>query len=275
MGVSTLFENEDYLIVNKPFDMYINSEDENEKNSVTYNIAKHDSHHSSSTHPLHFVHRLDYATSGVLCIAKNKSSSAAAGKLFEKRDTKKYYLAVVRQHVQYEICDIDFPVAADPLTAGSSHKMVAMTSPPGSPETSLLQPRLAQTRLLLLETGYYGTDPVSVVLLKPVTGRRHQLRVHCSAIGHTILGDYTYSNKEDSAPHRMFLHAMRLILPLPQETLDVQTADPFFSDQNFTSKYRALRTYFKYRMKEDFRKACEVTDQALLIGVKYKLFKPN
>lgn len=60
--------------------------------------------------PLHFVQRLDYATSGVLCIAKNKTSAAKAGKMFEKRYSKKYYLAVLRGHVNFEVADIEFHV---------------------------------------------------------------------------------------------------------------------------------------------------------------------
>lgn len=275
MSIPKLYQSEDYLIVNKPYDMYINSEDENEKNSVTYNIAKHDSHHSTSSDPLHFVHPLDYATSGVLCIAKNKRASAIAGKLFEKRETKKYYLAVVRGHVEFELCDIEYSVGTDALTASSSHKMVAVTSLPETAVTTAVHPRPAHTRMLLLETGYYCNDPVSVILLKPVTGRRHQLRVHCAAIGHTILGDYTYSNTEDSAPHRMFLHAMRLILPLPQETLDIQTSEPFFSDEKFSSKYRSLRKLHTFWSKNEFMKVCDATDQPLTIGVKYKIFKTH
>ncbi|CAG9790586.1 unnamed protein product [Diatraea saccharalis] len=205
MSVEKLYESENFLVVNKPFDMYINSDDENEKNTVTCHIASPDSHMSSSAYPLHFVQRLDYSTSGVLCIAKTKGAAARAGRLFEKRETRKYYLAVVRGHVNCEVADIEFDVGVDPLTAHSSHKMMAKVSS----ASECTESRRAHTRMLVLETGLYDGDPVTVVLLKPITGRRHQLRVHCSAIGHTILGDYTYSNRLDNSPHRMFLHATR------------------------------------------------------------------
>lgn len=71
------------------------------------------------------------------------------------------------------------------------------------------QTRHAKSRLLVLERGIYGSYPATKVLLRPFTGRRHQLRVHCSIIGHTIIGDYTYSNKHDVLPPRMFLHSFR------------------------------------------------------------------
>lgn len=271
MGVEKLYESENYLVVNKPYDMYINSDNENEKNTVTYHIASPDSHLSTSANPIHFVQRLDYSTSGVLCIARNKTAAARAGKLFEHRHTRKYYLAVLRGHVDFELGDIEFDVGVDPSTADSCHRMSAMTS--SASLQSCTQSRSAHTRTLVLETGFYETDPVTVVLLKPITGRRHQLRVHCAAVGHTVLGDYTYSRAMDIAPHRMFLHATRLVLPVPQEPLDIQTPEPFFSDPKFSSKWKSETCFYKYRSKEDFINTCDIIDKSYVIGVKYKLFK--
>ncbi|KAJ0184142.1 hypothetical protein K1T71_000565 [Dendrolimus kikuchii] len=270
MAVEYLYESNDYLIVNKPYDMYINSDDEKETNTVTYHIASPDSHLSSSMQPLHFVQRLDYSTSGVLCIAKNKSAAAKAGKLFEKRETKKYYLTVVRGHVDLELADVEFEVGVDPSTDNSCHKMSALTTSEAFAEC--VQSRKAHTRMLVLETGFYDKDPVTVMLLKPITGRRHQLRVHCCAVGHTILGDYTYSGTRDCAPHRMFLHATRLVLPFKLETLDIITPEPFFSDPKFTKKWTPHRNFYKFRNKEQFNKTCDVIDKSYVIGVKYKLF---
>lgn len=69
--------------------------------------------------------------------------------------------------------------------------------------------------------------PATKVLLKPLTGRRHQLRLHLSHMGHTIVGDFTYSNRRDVWPYRMFLHAHRLVVPSPFDHIDVKTKDPF------------------------------------------------
>ena len=49
--------------------------------------------------------------------------------------------------------------------------------------------------------------------MEPLTGRRHQLRIHCHSLGHTILGDYTYSDRNDTKPKRMYLHAYKINLP--------------------------------------------------------------
>ena len=98
----------------------------------------------------------------------------------------------------------------------------------------------AHTRLLVLEIGLYDNSPATKVLLKPITGRRHQLRVHCSSLGHTIVGDFSYSNQKDILPYRMFLHAQRLVLPNRLEVLDVRTDDPFVS-RDRKNKWKPLK----------------------------------
>uniref|UniRef100_A0A8C8BJ66 Uncharacterized protein n=1 Tax=Otus sunia TaxID=257818 RepID=A0A8C8BJ66_9STRI len=58
-------------------------------------------------------------------------------------------------------------------------------------------------------------------------GRTHQLRVHCSAVGHPIVGDFTYSHKKDNSPYRMMLHAYYLRIPTGKELIEVCAPDPF------------------------------------------------
>ena len=60
-----------------------------------------------------------------------------------------------------------------------------------------------------------------------ITGRTHQLRVHCDHIGHTIVGDYTYSLRQDQKPDRMMLHSHRLISDMNIESLNITAPDPF------------------------------------------------
>ena len=58
-------------------------------------------------------------------------------------------------------------------------------------------------------------------------GRRHQLRVYCHHIGHTIVGDFIYSDRKDCDTERMYLHAYKIVLPTPVEHLDITSQDPF------------------------------------------------
>ncbi|XP_029413630.1 RNA pseudouridylate synthase domain-containing protein 1 isoform X2 [Nannospalax galili] len=90
-------------------------------------------------------------------------------------------------------------------------------------------PKPSLTELLVLEHGLYAGDPVSKVLLKPLTGRTHQLRVHCSAVGHPIVGDLTYGQPEgqEDQPFRMMLHAFYLRIPTQTECVEACTPDPF------------------------------------------------
>lgn len=77
---------------------------------------------------------------------------------------------------------------------------------------------ITQTRLQIILTS------ASVCSLP---GRTHQLRVHCGAIGHAIVGDFTYSSGADDAPYRMMLHAHLLHIPLEPQPLLVSAGDPF------------------------------------------------
>lgn len=95
----------------------------------------------------------------------------------------------------------------------------------------------AQTIVKVLTRGYYHykeektgiekTVPVTQVELSPISGRRHQLRLHLKHLGHPIVGDFNYE-EEYTDTCRMMLHAYRIILPLPgRDELKVIADDPF------------------------------------------------
>jgi hypothetical protein len=98
-----------------------------------------------------------------------------------------------------------------------------VTNAPGKPSRTLVS---------VEEEGLYLGHQVTKVLLSPLTGRRHQLRLHLSSIGHPIVGDVAYGSAALAdftrlrAP-RMMLHALRLHLPLPGNHMSFASADPF------------------------------------------------
>ena len=61
-------------------------------------------------HGFHFVHRLDYSTSGLILLALNKKAASIASEAFSSRKTKKYYIALVRGHVSQELMDLQVPI---------------------------------------------------------------------------------------------------------------------------------------------------------------------
>lgn len=111
---------------------------------------------------------------------------------------------------------------------------------------------------------WHGSSP----LLFP-SGRTHQLRVHCSAIGHPIVGDFTYSSGADNAPYRMMLHAYLLHIPLDPQPLFVYAGDPFLPavDPKWLPQ-RSLRTLaatvealLERRVEEDRRSKEEESER--------------
>jgi 23S rRNA-/tRNA-specific pseudouridylate synthase len=142
----------------------------------------------------------------------------------------RYYLALVRGHISSQKLTLTEAIGDDLREMQSSRRMSIASSPFCSKAT-----RDALTHLVVLERGLCYGYPATKILLRPITGRRHQLRLHCSSIGHTIVGDYTYSERKDVQPYRMFLHAFKLVLPSKVEHIVVTTEDPFGSEDDRNS----------------------------------------
>ncbi|XP_076753296.1 RNA pseudouridylate synthase domain-containing protein 1 [Xylocopa sonorina] len=224
-NVDILYRSNNFLVVFKPYDMCINSNNPEKKDTLQYEIKKilPNLANSNLYHEFHFVHRLDYVTSGVICIALNKEAARAASNTFETRTAKKFYLALLHGHIHKPYLIIDKAIGVDAREKKGNHKMCI------DDNIFCERPRKSFTILVVLERGFRNGKPATKVLLCPGTGRRHQLRVHCSHIGHTVIGDYTYSERKDVEPYRTFLHSFRLILNNDIENLDVRSTDPFLA----------------------------------------------
>ena len=161
------------------------------------------------------VHRLDMDTSGLLVMARNAAVHRALGRLFESRQVEKEYIAVVAGRLVESERSIDLPL---------------ITDWPNRPRQAVdfVQGKPALTHLAVLS--YDATSDTTRVLLKPETGRSHQLRVHLQAIGHPILGDDLYAPPEilAQAP-RLLLHAAAIAFlhPASGNCLAVRSVPPF------------------------------------------------
>lgn len=145
------------------------------------------------------VHRLDMATSGVMVFAKSANSQRHLGLQFEKRMTRKIYMARVWEHVSPQSGTVNLPLICDwpnrPLQMVDHERgKEAITN------WDVIKHETNATRLML----------------SPQTGRSHQLRVHCLEMGHPILGDRLYAPDEayHAAP-RLQLHAHILSIRHP------------------------------------------------------------
>jgi len=145
------------------------------------------------------VHRLDMATSGLLLFARGLEMQRRLSAAFASRVVHKRYVAIVAGCPVEDAWQINLPLIAD-WPRRPRQKVDFEIGKPSS------------TRVQVLER-MPGQDSARL-LLEPVTGRSHQLRVHLQAAGHAILGDALYASAEDaSRAPRLMLHASELQLP--------------------------------------------------------------
>jgi RluA family pseudouridine synthase len=140
------------------------------------------------------VHRLDRGTSGVIVLAKDAETHRRLSLAFEARQVEKAYVSLVVGHVEPASGEIARPLRA----FGSGRIGVDRRGKPAITRYALTE-RLASADLLEI---------------RPLTGRRHQIRVHLYALGHPVIGDTRYGHERpvDGAA-RLMLHARELVLP--------------------------------------------------------------
>jgi tRNA pseudouridine32 synthase/23S rRNA pseudouridine746 synthase len=140
------------------------------------------------------VHRLDLDTSGIMVIPLDKPTHAHISRQFQQRRVEKAYHALVYGRVERDKGEIDLPIACD----WNNRPRQKICPANGKP---------ALTRYRVLER----SGDRSRLLLSPVTGRSHQLRIHLRELGHPILGCDMYAHEAALAmAPRLMLHATRL-----------------------------------------------------------------
>lgn len=197
-----LYRDADLVIINKPHDLLCVP-----GLSEPHNLLDLARAHFPS---IRTVHRLDMATSGIIVYALNYEAQKQLGRQFENRQVKKQYSAIVHGRVITSSGEISLPLACDW---------------PNRPRQKVdwYAGKKAHT--------YYEVEEVqqeqSRLRLFPITGRSHQLRVHCLALGHAIVGDRLYDPERQA--QRLMLHAARLEVRHPSsgEPLVIHCPPPF------------------------------------------------
>ena len=142
------------------------------------------------------VHRLDRPACGVLLFALEREAASRMVRLFERRLVEKSYLAVVRGYTATHQC-IDYPLQEEP----GKTRQPAVTR----------YRRLAQTELPF-PVGRYATARYSLLQVRPMSGRLHQIRKHMKHIFHPIVGDTTHGDGSHNRFFRQQLGCRRLLL---------------------------------------------------------------
>jgi 23S rRNA pseudouridine955/2504/2580 synthase len=143
------------------------------------------------------VHRLDRDTSGILLLARNRKTATLLTEGFKNKTIKKTYLALVKGIPKKEADIISMPLLEKSF--GDGIKTVKKVF-----KDNLGKEAITHYKILKTFDGY------SLLELKPITGRMHQLRVHCKEIGHQILGDGKYGKKLEIDKNRLCLHSFKI-----------------------------------------------------------------
>jgi 23S rRNA pseudouridine1911/1915/1917 synthase len=198
------------------------------------------------------VHRLDKETSGIMVFAKNAEMHKYLNDLFEHHKIRKLYHVVVTGILQRNELEVDIPILADPSMKGKS-------IPSSRGKESL-------TKIKVLQRFKAAT----LIECDLISGRHHQIRVHCSAIGHPLLVDEMYGSKSEfmlSSIKRKFylkkgteerpiidritMHAHSIQFPLPKSgeiaTFTAEYPKDFAALVQVLGKYSQIPDYLSNR----------------------------
>lgn len=225
--VSVIHEDRNLLIVDKPAGLIVHPGSGVSGGTLVNRLLHHRpgiAGVGSAERP-GIVHRLDAGTSGALAVACSDAAYRRLSRAFAEREVDKLYLAVVYGRPDPPQGQIELPIGRDPAVRT---RMAVVSAARGG------RPAVSHYRLLAEASG------LSLLELRILTGRTHQIRVHCKAIGHPLVGDPTYGesrwrNLDPTVrrPLREFprpaLHALRLTLPglagAPSRTFTAQVPD--------------------------------------------------
>ena len=201
MNIDIIYEDESLIILNKPIGLpVIPGRNLPDDDTLSKRLEAH-----MGRKPL-VVHRLDRETSGVILFAKSDRVHRTLCMQFERREVSKAYLALVLGSI-----DVDGVIETPIRQFGSGRMGVG---PEGKPSKTVYHVLKKFSEATLLE-------------VRPVTGRRHQIRVHLYSIGHPVVGDPLYGMARPVAGcPRLMLHARELTIKMPSSEERTFTAPP-------------------------------------------------
>lgn len=211
--IEILHQDAHLLIINKPSGLLsLSGKNPQNLDSVHYRLVQ-------QFPDCTLAHRLDFGTSGLMVVARNKAINAALCQQFSQRSVTKTYSALLCGHLREDEGVIDAPIAKDP----ARFPRMSISATDGNP---------ARSRYRVVTRFHHDRLALTRVQLMPETGRTHQLRIHCELLGYPILGCDLYGGRErpgtEQTP-RLMLHASALsfVHPVSREKIDAYSASQF------------------------------------------------
>jgi 23S rRNA pseudouridine955/2504/2580 synthase len=212
LRAAVLYEDPLIIVLNKPAGLAVHGGSES-------SIGVIEALRLMYPHSQHFdlVHRLDKDTSGCLIIAKKRSALRALHEAMREGQIQKQYLALVAGHWPKHLQKVTLPLRKFQLQSGE--RMVVVDAETGKPCETLFKPLSYHPEATWVEATL-------------ITGRTHQIRVHCAQSGHPIVGDDKYGKKSINAEFkakgmtRMALHAARLHIHCPAIAMELTVEAP-------------------------------------------------
>jgi len=211
--VDIIYEDKDLIVLSKPAGMVVHPSPGHSAKTIVNALLFHTKFLSKIGGALRpgIVHRLDKQTSGLMIVAKNDDTHKNLSEQFKKRSIKKTYLALVKGRIKEDEGKINAPI-------GRSRKN--------------------RKRMSVIPTGKEAITEFKVlkrfknftlIEVKPITGRTHQIRIHLSYIGNPVFGDILYGGKREIEKelrlNRQFLHALKLEFKHPKDGKNVSLED--------------------------------------------------
>ncbi|MEB2489134.1 RluA family pseudouridine synthase [Burkholderia multivorans] len=205
-----VYEDDALVVINKPAGLVVHPAAGNWSGTILNGLLHRYGDAATGLPRAGIVHRLDKETSGLMVVARTLAAQTDLVRQLQARTVKRRYFALVWGAMPDE-GTIDAPIGRDPR---ERTRMAVVTGASGKP---------ARTHFRTVDTCLWQRQPVSAIQCDLETGRTHQIRVHCSHVGHPLLGDPVYGRargKRSVAPlpggfARQALHAWRLGLVHP------------------------------------------------------------
>ena len=226
-GLKPTFEEEEFVVFDKPSGVLVHPQTKRTPYSLIDELK------FQFGRDANIAHRIDQETSGLVLCAKNKVSEREIKMMFQERDMKKKYLAMVQGEMKEDMV-VEAPLLRSQDQSSAMVRMIVKVDEEGKASKTSFKP---------LE--YFPEKDMTLVECSPHTGRQHQIRVHLFHVKHTIVGEPVYGQKdenlvkfldkeltpkeriENGGATRLLLHASELEFELYGESYNIKSKIDF------------------------------------------------